>query len=183
MDDRDERIATLVAEADAARHQVSAALEAADPPLLTAPGLIGGWSARELVAHLAHWDDWASTCLDAAVDGTLGTLASDTWDVDAQNAAVAEEVASLPMSAVRDREAEAYQRFVDRLSALDPALLAMPAPWGGTVETIVRENGPEHYAEHAAHLREWFGADDEADEADEADADAADSDWDGSPAR
>lgn len=159
----DERIAALLADADAARDEASAALGDADPTLLTAPGLIGEWSARELVAHLAHWDDWASTCLDAASRGTLAELASDSWDVDAQNAAVAEQVASLPMSAVRDGEAQSYQRFVDRLSALHPSLLDLAAPWGGTVETIVRENGPDHYAEHAAHLRAWFGADDEAD--------------------
>ena len=168
----DERIASLVAEADAARAEVSAALEDADPTLLTAPGLIGEWSARELIAHLAHWDDWASTCLDAAVQGNLTDLASDTWDVDAQNAEVAREVASMPMAAVRGREAEAYERFMARLAALDPSLLALPAPWGGTLETIVRENGPEHYAEHAGHLRAWFtrdaGADADAEDRDEA---------------
>lgn len=159
----DDRIARLVAEADAGRGEVSAALEDADSTLLTAPGLIGDWSARELVAHLAHWDDWASTCLDAAVQGRLADLASDTWDVDAQNAAVAREVASMPMAAVRDREAEAYAGFMDRLTALDASLLSVPAPWGGTLETIVRENGPEHYAEHAGHLRAWFTPDADAD--------------------
>lgn len=155
----DDRIASLVAESDAARGEVSAALEDADPKLLTVPGLIGDWSARELVAHLAHWDDWAATCLEAVARAALPDLASDTWDVDAQNAAVAREAASAPMSTIRDREAEAYQRFVERLAALDPPLLSVRAPWGGTVETIVRENGPDHYAEHAAHLRAWFGED------------------------
>lgn len=165
-----ERLAALRRELDAAREDLSAALAAMDPALLTAPGLVGGWSARELVAHLAHWDDWASTCLEAAAAGQLDGLVSDTWDVDAQNASVAAEVASLPMSAVRDREADSYERFAERLSALDPSLLSIAAPWGGTVETIVIENGPGHYAEHAQHVREWFaGAD-----ADEADADEAD---------
>ncbi len=163
----DDRIATLVADSNAARNEASAALEDADPTLLAAPGLIGDWSARELVAHLAHWDDWASTCLEAVVRGALPDLTSDAWDVDAQNAAVAREVASSPMSVIRDREAQAFQRFVDRLVALDASLLAVPAPWGGTVETIVRDNVPDHYAEHAAHLRAWFskgGEDDAEDE-------------------
>lgn len=151
-----ERIARLLAELDAARAELSAALEDADPALLTAPGLLGEWSARELVAHLAHWDDWGSTCLAAASEGGLGALASDTWDVDVQNREVAREVASLSMSAVCDREASSYERFVQWLAALEPSVLDVAAPWGGTVETIVRENGADHYAEHSAHLRAWF---------------------------
>ena len=147
-------------ELDAARDELSAALEAADPALHTVPGLVGEWSARELVAHLAHWADWASTCLDAAAaNGSLEGVGSDDWDVDGQNAAVAAEVAGLPMSAVRDREAESYERLTERLASLDPALLAVPAPWGGTLDTIVVENGPGHYAEHAEHVRAWFAAD------------------------
>jgi hypothetical protein len=164
----DERIGGLLAELDAAREEVSVALAAADPTLLTVPGLIGEWSAREVVAHLAHWDDWGSTCLEAVTEGRLQELASDTWDVDAQNAEVAAGVASRPMSAVRDREADAYQRFADRLARLDPSLLDVRAPWGGTVETIVRENGPDHYAEHAAELRAWFSDGDAADTDDDA---------------
>jgi len=160
----DERLAELRRDLDAAREDLSAALEAADPTLLTVPGLVGTWSARELVAHLAHWADWASTCLEAAAVGRLDGLASDNWDVDGQNADVADEVASLTMSAVRDREAASYERLVDGLSALDPALLDMPAPWGGTVDTIVVENGPGHYAEHAEHVRAWFAADTDEDD-------------------
>lgn len=159
-----ERLAELRRELDAARDELSVALEGADPTLLTVPGLVGEWSARELVAHLAHWADWASTCLDAAAAGTLEGIGSDDWDVDAQNADVAAGVASSSMSAVRDREAEAYERLASRLASLDPALLAMPAPWGGTLDTIVVENGPGHYAEHAEHVREWFRADQPEDE-------------------
>lgn len=159
-----ERLAELRGDLDAAREDLSAALAGADPTLLTVPGLVGTWSAREVVAHLAHWADWASTCLEAAAEGRLEGLASDNWDVDGQNADVADEVASLTMSAVRDREATSYERLVERLAALDPALLEMPAPWGGTVEGIVIENGPGHYAEHAEHVRAWFvGGEDEED--------------------
>lgn len=159
-----DRLAELRRDLDAAREGLSAALADADPTLLTVPGLVGTWSARELVAHLAHWADWASTCLEAAAEGRLDGLASDNWDVDGQNADVADEVASLTMSAVRDREAASYERLVERLAALEPALLEMPAPWGGTVEGIVVENGPGHYAEHAEHVRAWFAADADEDD-------------------
>ncbi|MEP7082062.1 MAG: maleylpyruvate isomerase N-terminal domain-containing protein [Chloroflexota bacterium] len=163
-----ERLVALRRELADTREDLSAALADADPALLTAPGLVGEWSARELVAHLAHWNDWASTCLAAAVEGRLVDLVTDEWDVDAQNAEVAREAASMPMSAVRDREAESHERFASLLAGLDPSVLAMPTPWGGTIEATVIENGPGHYAEHARHVREWFaGAD--ADDADDSD--------------
>ena len=163
-DDRDR----LLAELRQARDDFSAAMAQADPELLTAPGLVGDWSARELVAHLAHWCDWGSTCMEAAAGGGLASVASDEWDVDAQNAEVARWAADRTMAEVLDREAAAYERFALRLSTLDPPLLAEEAPWGGTLETVVLENGAEHYAEHTAHVRDWFVADD----ADEPDDDA-----------
>jgi Mycothiol maleylpyruvate isomerase N-terminal domain len=167
-----ERLAELRRELDDRREELSGALETIEPALLTAPGLVGEWSARELVAHLAHWNDWASTCLAAAAEGRLEGLVTDTWDVDAQNAEVAREVASMPMSAVRDREADAYERLADRLSTLDPSLLAMAAPWGGTVEDIVVENGPGHYAEHVQHVRDWFAGAEEAEDDPDEDSEA-----------
>jgi hypothetical protein len=151
--------AGLVAELHAARDAFSAALEAVDPGLIDAPGLVGTWNARQLVAHLAHWDDWASACLDAVSGPGLQTIVTDEWDVDAQNAEVAARAAPRSFDAIRDEEAAAFERFSALLADLDPALLDREAPWGGSVGTIVRENGPDHYAEHTAHLRAWFGED------------------------
>jgi hypothetical protein len=151
----------LLVELHAAREDFSGALEAADPALLEAPGLVGDWDARQLVAHLSHWNDWASTCLDAVAGTGLEGIVTGVWDVDGQNAEVAARAIGLSFAAVRDEEAASFERFAELLAGLDPALLERPAPWGGTVETIVRENGPDHYAEHALQLREWFGADDD----------------------
>lgn len=150
----------LLADLHAARDDFSAALEFADPVLLDAPGLVGDWNARQLVAHLAYWDDWASTCLEAVAGDGLDAIVRPDWDVDAQNAEVAARALERPFDEIRDEEAASSERFAHFLAGLDPALLEQPAPWGGTVETIVRENGPDHYAEHAAQLREWFGTDD-----------------------
>jgi Mycothiol maleylpyruvate isomerase N-terminal domain len=161
-----DRLAELRRELAETREELSAALSDADPALLTAPGLLGDWSGRELVAHLAHWNDWASTCLTAAVEGGLEGLVTDEWDVDAQNATVAREAASLPMSAVRDREADSYERFDSLLAAIDPTVLSLEMPWGGTMETTIIENGPGHYAEHARHVRDWFAVAD-ADDGDD----------------
>ena len=157
MADRDR----LVAELRGARDGFSEALATIDAELLDAPGLVGEWNARQLVAHLAHWDDWASTCLAAVQGDGLETLVTGEWDVDAQNAEVAARAVVQSFHAIRDEEAASFERLAALLDDLDPALLDHPAPWGGTVETIVRENGPDHYAEHTGHLSAWFGVEDE----------------------
>ena len=48
---------------------VMAALADADPQLLTAPGLTGEWSARELIAHLGYWTGHATEALHHAEQG------------------------------------------------------------------------------------------------------------------
>lgn len=151
----------LAAELHESRDAFSAALEAVDPALQDAPGLVGDWNARQLVAHLAHWNDWASTCLEAVAGDGLDALVVGEWDVDAQNAEVASSARTRSSDEIRDDEARSFERFSDLVAQIDPALLGREAPWGGTVETIVRENGPAHYAEHTEHLRAWFGADDD----------------------
>jgi hypothetical protein len=157
----DDRVAALVAELDATRDAFSDALAGADAQLLTAPGLVGDWSARELIAHLAHWDRWATTCLEHPSPDGLASLVTGEWDVDAQNAEVAAGAAGMSLDAVRDDEAEAFAAFRERLASLDDAALDVQAPWGGTLETVVRENGPDHYRPHAEEVAAWFGGGDD----------------------
>jgi hypothetical protein len=153
----EDRVSALLAELDAARDTFSDALSGADAELLTVPGLVGDWSARELIAHLAHWDRWATTCLEHPSTDGLASLITGEWDVDAQNAEVAARAAGMSLDAVRDEEAEAFGAFRDRLAALEPDALDVAAPWGGTLETIIRENGPDHYRPHAEEVAAWFG--------------------------
>ena len=145
----------LVGELTDARAALGAAIDKMQPDRLTTAGLAGEWSARELVGHLAYWSRWAVTCVDAARGPGLASLVTDQWDVDGQNAAVAERTRTMTMEAVRAEEVAAFDAFVDALAGIDAALLNAEAPWGGTLETIVRENGPNHYRVHAAQVLSW----------------------------
>ena len=58
-----------------------------------------------------------------------------------------------------DPHALSESAFRTALAALDPSLLAVRLGNGDTVEEVVRYDGPEHYAEHTAHLRAWFAPD------------------------
>ena len=61
------------------------------------------------------------------------------------------------LATVRKREAASVEALVERLRALDPALLAIELPEGDTLEEAIRDDGPDHYREHAEQLRRVLG--------------------------
>ncbi len=146
----------LVAELADARGAFRAALDDVDPALLTTPGLVGDWSARELVAHLGYWTGHAADALHAAEDGRAAEFDVEALDVEARNATVARVAAATDFETVRMREEASFDALLDRLRDADPAWLVERTGSGDTVEHVLREDGAEHYREHADDIRGWF---------------------------
>lgn len=168
-------VQALLAELLHARGSFDEALAAVDPALLTAPGLVGEWSARELIAHMGYWSGHAAEALHHAEQGRLTEFdAGEVASVDERNAIVARVAAETDLSTVRQREQAAFDALVDAMERAEAAWLGERTATGQPLEEILREDGPEHYLEHTADVRAWFTAgdepDDEADEADEAEA-------------
>ena len=151
-----------------------AALDDMDPALLSAPGLVGDWSAKELIAHLGYWTGHAAEAVHRAEQGVLHEFGSDdpAYDVDVVNATVARVAAETELATVRLREEAAYGALVERLATADDGWLLDTTGYRETLEQVLREDGPEHYREHAIDVRAWFTGADEPDgdgETDEAD--------------
>ncbi len=177
--------ARLLDELVGARTAFLAALDDVEPALRTAPGLVGDWSARELVAHLGYWTGHAAEATHRAEQGTLADFGADDpdFDIDAINATVARVGRETDLATVRQREQAAYDALVERLGALDDAWLTATTGYRDSLEQVLREDGPEHYREHTIDLRAWFDGtdvdeddDDAAADADEPDADEPDAD-------
>ena len=169
----------LAAELREARDLFLAALADVDPALLETPGLSGEWSARELVAHLGYWAGHAAEALHYAAEGRADEFGESEMDVDERNAIVARVAAETDLATTRKREQAAFDAVLVALSQIDPAVLADRVVYGDTIEQVVRDDGPDHYREHALDIRAWFTGEDEEDEfdADEVDdADEADGD-------
>jgi hypothetical protein len=162
-----EQLQALVAELVAARDEFNEALADVDPALLTAPGLVGEWSARELIAHLAYWAGHAAEALHQAEQGRVEEFGQDEMDVDARNAVVARVAAETDLATVRQREVAAFEALRDRLKRADPSWLEERVSYGDTLEYVVRDDGADHYREHTADLRSWFTGADEPDPDDE----------------
>jgi hypothetical protein len=158
------RVDQLLGELDAQRAAFLEALDAVDPALLTAPGLVAEWSARDLVVHVAFWCEHGADALSLAAKGRGHDFAYDKGDTDAMNARLADEASSVSPAAAREREEEAFLAFRSAIQALDPEILDLRLGNGDTVAEVINYDGPEHYEEHAAHIRAWFGAGGDDDE-------------------
>lgn len=152
-------IDALVRELEARRDDFHDALSEVDVDLVLAPGVVGEWSVRDLVVHVAAWCEHASSAIDLAISGRGGEFAYSGSDTDAMNERILAEGRALSAMAALDREERAFSGFRERVAALDPALLSLRLGNGDSVEEVIRYDGPDHYAEHTAHLRAWFAPD------------------------
>lgn len=160
----------LVDDLVAAREEFLAAIDAVDAELLTTPGLLGEWSARELIAHLGYWAGDSVESIHAVEDGRAAEYGAERRSVEEVNETVARVARETDLATVRKREAATYETLVERLRRLDPSLLATPLPhFEVTLEEGIREDGPDHYRQHAADVRAWFDGSPDGDEMDEDD--------------
>lgn len=150
----------------AARTEFLDALADIDPALLTSPGLVGEWSARELMAHLGYWAGHAAEAVHHAEQGRLDEFDAGAPSVDERNAVVARVAGETDLSTVRSREELAFEALRKRILGADPEWLAERGADGDTLEQIIQDEGADHYREHTRDIRAWFGAG-AADEADE----------------
>jgi hypothetical protein len=143
----------LIAELRDARADLMAALDVVAPESMTTPGLLGEWSGRELIAHLGYWAGHATEVIHAVEGGRIDEVGAGEPPVDDVNDTVARIARGTELATVRKREAAAVDALIERLTTLDPALLGERLPDGATLEEGIREDGAEHYREHAADLR------------------------------
>jgi hypothetical protein len=156
----------LVAELRQARDDFQTALADVDPQLLTAPGLAGEWSARELIAHIGYWAGHAAEALHHAEQGRTAEFGEDEMEVDERNAVVARVAAQTDLATVRQREQAAFEALLTTVERADPAWLDERVAYGDSLEQVIRDDGADHYREHAADIRAWFAGAADADEDD-----------------
>ena len=143
----------LVDELVRERDALLALLSNVDPGSMTTPGLVGEWSARELIAHLGYWVGHATEIVHAVETGRIDEAGVGEPPVDEVNATVARIAQSTPLATVRKREAASVEALVERLRTMDPGLLSVTLPDGATLERGIREDGSDHYRDHAEQIR------------------------------
>ncbi len=145
-------VGALSAELAAARAGFLGALADLPAERREAP-IMESWTARDLVWHVALWTEHGADAIDLVLGGRPAEFDYDTARTDAMNAAEAARGASTTLAAAGEREVAAIARFETSLARLDDAALVTRLGNGDALEAVIRYDGPDHYAEHAAHLR------------------------------
>ena len=112
------------------------------------PGVADGWSAKDLLAHIAVWHAVTIDRLESY--GATGELPPAPTDIDAFNAETYEACKDLSLHDVKVMSASSRHRFreqVDELSEDDAAKLA---------EYPIASNAHGHYEEHIEQLESYL---------------------------
>jgi hypothetical protein len=114
------------------------------PPERWDETLPAGWTLKEMVGHLAYWEDTVPPFVESI---RTGAARESAGSVDEQNARVAAAVKSLARDDVLEQLESAHRRVVDLVRALNDDELA-----DGRILEKLAGDTYEHYPEHYADL-------------------------------
>jgi Mycothiol maleylpyruvate isomerase N-terminal domain len=125
--------------------EFQALLASLSPEQAERPGyFLEGWSAKDLLAHVAGWLAEAGQVLEQV---RVGTFTGRDMDVEGRNAVFLEANRPQPLRVVHAEAYAARTRLLQEVGQL-VGITAVADLW-------LRKAGPEHYAEHLPRLREW----------------------------
>ena len=127
-----------------------AALSRLSEAQILAPGASGGWSVKDVIAHLA----WHEREMAGLVQ--LHALAGSEmwgWPLDERNHAIYLSNRDRPLAEIRQEEQQVYAELIACLEALPEADLHQPASFAGMPEDwkpweLIVENTYEHFQDH-----------------------------------
>lgn len=151
---------TFLTELRHGRAAWEAAIAAIPKARLTEPALPGGWSAKDVIAHVTWFEREMVVVIEA---GAL--VGSDLWllPADERNQAIYEEQRERPSADVLAESERIGRQLLQGAAALTDEELTNPAafkdmppdwvPW-----QIIAGNSFNHYPEHIADIEAWLAA-------------------------
>jgi uncharacterized protein (TIGR03083 family) len=144
---------SLLHEIESRWRDLSAAARGLSEDEMLLPGAVGGWSVKDVLAHIAAWEQEGARRIDEIVRGNGAVLAWPNRDEEnAFNAAAIEESAAKSLDEVVKRLEEAHRDFMDMLASFGEevmlAELEVPAvEWvPGWTYLHYQEHTPEIWA-------------------------------------
>ena len=125
------------------------------------PSLDGGWSVKDLLAHITFWEQNALRNVDAVLSGEKAEHLPGTTDSINTNAYIANR--ERPLADVWTDFHATHALLVDRLAELPDEDLADPKrfPWtrGVPLRRMIRWDTDLHYVEHNKQISAWLEGD------------------------
>ena len=140
----------LLREADEAYAELRQAIEGLSDDEMRQAWL-GTWGVREILIHIAGWHDVAGATLGHIARGESPYPPGTYNDFDAWNARFVLQKTDVKSGDVLAQLDVSHKSFVEAARAVPDEHFEA----GGTARETFENNGPEHYHEHTAQIREW----------------------------
>ena len=123
---------------------------------LERPGVVGNWSARDLLGHIAFWAQEGAKNLRLIAAGKSDEVRRPDSEaaVDEWNERERRQRQELSLAAVREEWLESFQQAMEAIAAFPSQKLEEDVK-GQTALKLFAVDTYEHYREHLAHLAAW----------------------------
>lgn len=145
-------IADILEQTEASRERLEDALEGLTAEQMIAPGVMGDWSIKDILAHVAAWQSRLVRLLFQ-----IARQQKPQWDmadVDGINAQIYAQQKERLLERVLEDFEGVYEQVCLRLEALPAAALARRVG-DVTLAQIIAANTYEHDDEHAMQIVAW----------------------------
>jgi hypothetical protein len=144
-------------ETDWARLQAS--LDGLSEEQLHTPGVVGEWTIKDVLAHIAAWQTRLISAMFKAERGLAPDMTEPGMTVDKLNAQWYREMKDRSFDQVWEDLDASYHQILARLENWPEKDLFEPKrfKWmkGEPFERYIAGDSYEHYVEHAGHIEAW----------------------------
>jgi hypothetical protein len=138
-----------------------------DASRMTQPGVAGEWSLKDVIAHIAVYEEWISVVLEELMHGEIKTLDSaEPEDVDVENARFFREHQHRSLPEVFEYSQKSFQHLLTVLQSLpEEELLGvslsfkslLPVYWPDKpLWQVIAGDSYEHYHQHIPDIQSWL---------------------------
>ena len=115
------------------------------------PGVVGEWSVRDLMDHLANWEEETMVALDLIMEGKRPVRYADLGGIDAFNDSRWREHRRLSLLEVQHRSTDVHARLVAFLATVPIHRFATETRF----RHRLRLDTYAHYPEHGGQIVAW----------------------------
>ncbi len=141
-----------------ARAELMDALEALSPEQLHVSGVVGIWSVKDILAHIAAWESELVTALSQAQSGRMPAMIQ-VEDIDEWNLEQYHVNADRPLEAILSDLSGVHKALLHIIQDFDERSLIDNRRYvwmeGEPLAYLIEESAYLHEREHADEIRRW----------------------------
>ena len=139
------------------RTRFDALVASLDSARLVEPSLEGGWSVKDVLAHVSVWERVCSAWFEAAARGETPDR-PEVRDIDAFNARSYADAKDRRLADVLAESRSSHEAIVAAIEGMSEADLADDKRFGWPAWQMASANSDDHYREHIAQIEAWLGS-------------------------